>query len=190
MSAFLSIAARTLLLAAWAAAAIAQEPLTVYGLNVPAQVAGIPRGQVHDLEKTHPGLGHAFGYGPQGGGINVYIYTLNLRAIPDDPASDVVKNQLEQAKGDVFEMGRRGHYSNVAVKGDFTVNDPSGKTRFVCSALGFVHMGAGVAVDSYACLTSWKDKFIKIRVTKPQNPASMAEARRFVEGWIPVLWPQ
>jgi len=184
-----TMAALAFLFAAWPVAVIAQPALTVLGLSIPAQVAGLPHGLPYDYETTYPGLGYSIPFKPAGEGrIDVYVYTLKLDSIPEDPMSELVRNQLAQAKGDVFTMEKRGLYANVAAKSDFTVNDTLGQTRFVCSALTFVHVQSGRSTDSYVCVSSWKNKFLKIRMTTPQDPASSANARRFVEGWIPVLW--
>ena len=45
------------------------------------------------------------------------------------------------------------------------------------------------AVDSFLCLTGWHNKFVKFRLTTRPSPRSSAEARRFVEAWLKILWP-
>src|ERR1017187_5080616 len=178
-----------LLIATWVVPVVAQPPLTIFDLAIPDQVAGLPHGQPHDYEKTNPGLGYSIKFMQPGWAIDVYIYTLNLKSISDDPMSEVVKQQLAQAKSDVLKMEKRGEYANVVVKDDYIVNDAVGRTRFVCSALTFDQKKqSGFSVDSYICLTSSKNKFFKIRMTTRQNAASSADVRRFVEGWTTVLW--
>jgi hypothetical protein len=61
--------------------------------------------------------------------------------------------------------------------------------RFFCSAFSYLQKGIAATVDSYLCLTAWKNKFFKIRMTRPQHATSGADAEQFVKGWISVLWP-
>jgi len=179
----------SVLLAALGGAVVAQEPLKMFDLTIPYLVGGLPHGQLRDHEKTSPGLGYSVPFQRQGWLIDVYLYDLGMSSIPDNPNSDVMKRQLEQAKDDVFEFERRGYYTNVVVKSDYTVNDGTGRTRFVCSAFTYVHKQIGGIVDSYLCVTGWKNKFFKIRATVRQNDKSHADATQFVDAWIGLLWP-
>lgn len=180
---------RALLITTWAVPAVAQAPLKIFDLTIPDQVAGLPHGQLHDYEKTSPGLGYSVDFNRPGWNIDVYVYTLQLSSIPADPMSNEVIQQLEQAKSSILAAEKRGNYANVVVKGDFTINDVAGRTRFVCSALTYdVTKQSGASADGYICLTSSKNKFLKIRMTTRRRADSSADARRFVESWIPVLW--
>jgi len=38
-------------------------------------------------------------------------------------------------------------------------------------------------------LTGWHNKFVKFRMTTRPSPRSSADARRFVEAWLKILWP-
>jgi len=177
------------LIATWLVTVAAQAPLTILGLTIPEQVAGLPRAaQLRDYEKKYPGFGYSVAFKRPGWTITVYIYTLNLKSIPDDPTSEVMKDQLAQSKAEVFALEKKGNYSNVVVTSDYTVNDATGRTRFICSSFTYIHNRLERSVDSYLCVTSWKKKFFKIRMTTGQDAASSANARQFVEGWIPVIW--
>lgn len=178
-----------LLTAAAGAATAAPERVRFFELTFPDEVAGARRGSTFDYEKTTRGLGYSVRYVKPGWLIDVYIYDMRLTSIPDDPASQLIRTQLEQAKADIFELERRGNYANVAVKNDYSVGDPSGQVRFLCSAFSYLHKGIAATVDSYLCLTAWKNKFFKIRMTRPQHATSGADAEQFVKGWISVLWP-
>ena len=167
----------------------AQGPLTILGLTIPDRVAGLPHAQPYDFEKTNPGLGYSIEFQRPGWRIDVYIYDFRMTSIPDDPMSDVIKNQLAQAKGDVFALEKRGNYADVALKDEYTVSDREGRTRFVCASFNYVHKAMAATVDSYLCLTSWKNKFFKIRMTARQGDTTRAVAAQFVEAWINVLWP-
>ena len=171
------------------AAAFAQEKLTsVYGLSIPDRVGSLVYARSVDFESKSPGLGYALRFGGQPGWlVDVYLYDLGLKTIPADAESEVIRNQLAQARGDVFELGKRGTYADVTDKGDFTV-PASGKPRFVCSSFSY-RRGERVDIDveSYLCLSSWNDKFVKVRMTAPKGSLTRADATSFVQAWIELL---
>ncbi len=162
---------------------------TLFGVAIPDRVAGLPHEPPHDYERDNPGLGYSVEFLRPDWRIDVYIYDLGMRDIPADPMSDVMERQLKQASGDIYELERRGNYSNVTASGNFAVDDSAGRTRFVCSTFRYRHNGWKSDVDSYLCLTSVKAKFFKVRMTTKRDPDSAAESRRFVQAWIGVLWP-
>lgn len=171
------------------AAALAQEKLkTVYGLSIPDRIGSLSYGQTVDFESRSPGLGYALRFGGSPGWmVDVYLYDLGLKAIPADTESEVVRNQLAQARGDVFELGKRGTYANVSDKGDFSV-PAAGKARFICSSFGYLRgERTDIDVESYLCLSSWNDKFVKIRMTAPKGTMSRTDATAFVQAWIDLL---
>jgi hypothetical protein len=172
-----------------AAPAFAQEKQkVVYGLSIPDRVGGLVYARTIDFESKSPGLGYALRFGGKPGWmVDVYLYDLGLTTIPPDAESDVIKNQLAQARGDIFELGKRGTYANVTDKGDFKVPE-SGKPRFICSSFGYLR-GERVDsdVESYLCLSSWKDKFVKVRMTAPKGTLAKSDATSFVQAWIELL---
>ena len=174
----------------WVSTAFAQEAATIYGLAIPAQVGGLTHGQPVDFETKSPGLGYSLRFGSRPGWmVDVYIYDFQLKSIPADLGSTAVKDQFARARGDIFELGRRGSYANVQEKGEFVVAR-DGKTRFICSTFNYLRgEKRDIDVDSYLCLTSWHDKFVKIRMTALKGAMSRADAMSFVAGWIPLLWP-
>jgi hypothetical protein len=164
-------------------AAAAKEPLTIYGLRFPDRIAGAERGEPHDFEKANPGLGHSVQYRMPDWSITVYIYDMGRTSIPDDPQSDVVKSQLEDARREVFQVR-----SNVEWKRDFSIGSESRKVRFICGVFAFTGK-ASERLDGLLCLTAWKNKFVKFRLTTSARKGSEAEATRFVRAWTGVLWP-
>jgi hypothetical protein len=87
-----------------AAPAFAQEKLkVVYGLSIPDRVGGLVYARTIDFESKSPGLGYALRFGGKPGWmVDVYLYDLGLTTIPPDAESDVIKNQLAQARGDIL----------------------------------------------------------------------------------------
>ena len=122
-----------------AAAAFAQgnppEKLKiVYGLSIPDRVGSLVYGRSIDFESKTRGLGYALRFGGQPGWmVDVYLYDLGLKRIPADAESEVIKNQLARARGDVFELGKLGTYANVTDQGDFKV-PATGEPRFICAS--------------------------------------------------------
>ena len=144
---------------------------------------GRQRISFRDYRSIRPGLGYSAGY-QQGNLIGtVYIYDDGKQSIPDDPQSPLVKAQLEQSRRDVLGL-RQGVRVKVDVKEDFTIEDAGGRTRLICTAFAITGED-GRARDSFSCLGVAKSKFLKFRI----SGVSQAEARRFANAWIDLLWP-
>ena len=172
-----------------AATVFAQPKLqVVYGLSIPDRVGSLAYGRSIDFESKSPGLGYALRFGGKPGWmVDVYLYDPGQRTIPADPESEVIRNQLVQARGDVFEFGKRGTYTDVTDKGDFTV-PATGKPRFICSSFSYLRgERVDIDVESYLCLSSWNNKFVKVRMTAPKGTMSRSDATDFVQAWIEIL---
>ena len=63
---------------------------------------------------------------------------------------------------------------------------PSGRA-FQCAAFHLTRDGAKPQ-DGYLCVTSWNNKFVKLRLTTLSDTNTEAPARKFVSAWVPVLW--
>jgi hypothetical protein len=72
----------------------------------------------------------------------------------------------------------------VDVKEGFTIEDARGRTRLICAAFALTD-DDGRSADTFSCLGVAKNKFLKFRI----SGASQAEAWRFVNAWINLLWP-
>jgi hypothetical protein len=164
-----------------AAQTSAKGPVTVFDFTFPEEVAGAQRFSFRDYESNQPGLGYSAGYKQGNLTGTVYIYDDRKQSIPDDPQSPLVKAQLEQSRRDVLDL-RRG--VGVKVKEDFTIEDARGRTRLICAAFAITG-DDGRPRDSFSCLGVAKNKFLKFRI----SGVSQAEARRFVNAWIDLLWP-
>jgi hypothetical protein len=164
-----------------AAQTSAKGPVTVFNFTFPEEVAGAQRISFRDYESNQPGLGYSAGYRQGNLTGTVYIYDDRKQSIPDDPQSPLVKAQLEQSRRDVVGL-RRG--IGVKVKEDFTIEDARGRTRLICAAFAITG-DDGRPRDSFACLGVAKNKFLKFRI----SGVSQAEARRFLNAWINLLWP-
>ena len=65
--------------------------LTFFGLTFPEKVADAKIGPARDFETSDPGLGYGVKYEKPGWAIDVFIYDLGRKSIPDDIDSDVLK---------------------------------------------------------------------------------------------------
>jgi len=165
------------------------EPITIYGLVFPDRIAGATRGDVKDFERSSPGLGWGVKYLLPEWMIDIYVYDLQQRSIPEGSDSAVVMSQLGKAKGDIIELEKQGTYRNVSLKGDYTIRDAHDRPRLACAAFTYTRQQT-VNVDSFLCLTGWGGKFIKFRMTTPAHNTSAEESRRFLGDCVQVLWPE
>jgi hypothetical protein len=166
-----------------AAQTSAKGPVTVFDFTFPEEIAGAQRTSFRDYESNQPGLGYSAGY-KQGNLIGtVYIYDDRKQSIPDDPQSPLVKAQLEQSRTELVGLWH-GVGVRVDLKEDFTIEDARGRTRLICAAFAITG-DDGRPRDSFSCLGVAKNKFLKFRI----SGVSQAEARRFVNAWIDLLWP-
>jgi hypothetical protein len=168
-------------------AALAQGQVVHHGLSFPERVAGFARGRSHDFEKTHPGLGYSVKYTGGKWFSDIYIYDMRRTSIPDDPKSAVVRAQFEQAEGDIFAQQKAGRYQNVSLRSRFAIADAKRRERMACGA--FTLTRDKNTLDSYLCVTSWRNKFVKFRMSVPVQKTNDARAREFLNAWTRLLWP-
>jgi hypothetical protein len=160
------------------------EPITVSGIRFPDGVGSFARGSVQDFEKSHPGLGQSIAYAAGPLRANIYVYDLRRSSIPDSPASEIIKTQFEQAKGDVFRARQQGAWQKVQLKRSFNLPE-SGTPRFICALFTLVNK-QDVTLDSTLCVAGARNKFVKFRVTGPPGDP---EPPRFIEAFAALLWP-
>jgi hypothetical protein len=166
-------------------AAFGGEPVSFFGLSFPEQIQGAPRGETRDFETTKPGLGYSTVYPHDDWTANVYVYDLGRGAISESLSSPEITEQFNQATGDIVVVGL---YRDIVVGPRFIIRDRSGAHRFICGTFTFTHPEAGPA-RSALCLTSWRNKLVKIRLTAsdPSDVRSLMQA--FAGAWMRILWP-
>jgi hypothetical protein len=175
-----------LVLVACAGRATAQ-PVTMHGLAFPDSIDGYARGETRDFESQHPGVGYSAAYRRNPWNATVFIYDLRLPSIPDDPLGPLIGEQVLQASAEINRAVTAGAYEKASSKGTYNLPN-AGRARFQCADFTLVR-GGGQEWDSLLCITTWRGKFIKFRVSGPKQPDGTAGARRFVEAWSKVLWP-
>jgi hypothetical protein len=164
----------------------AQAGGTYLRLSFPDRIGGAQIGPVTDFEKTDPGYGYGVRYQKPGWVIDVYIYDAGIKPVPSDLDSGALKGQLEASQGEIFELQRRGTYTNVTLKRSYTLGDGSGHPRFLCADYTFARKDMG-NVDSFLCLTGWNGEFVKFRLTTGERASSSREAAEFVNAWAKLL---
>lgn len=181
-------AAIALVLAAAATApAFGIASVSVYGLRAPEEISGFTLNDSTNFEKTKPGDGYGLDYSQSGWKLDVFIYDLKRAAIPDDAKSAIVRAEFERARADAFLAQPRGIYAQVYLRRNFTIEDGGKRTRFQCATFHMTRDGAKPQ-DGFLCVTSWNNKFVKLRLATLAETNTEADARKFVAAWIPVLW--
>src|SRR3954452_7838895 len=161
--------------------------VNVFGLKAPEEIEGFTLNDSTNFEKIKPGDGFGLDYSQSGWKLDVFIYDLKRAAIPDDAKSAIVRAEFERARAEAFLAQPRGLYAQVYLRRNFTIEDPAKRTRFQCAAFHLTRDGAKPQ-DGYLCLTSWNNKFVKLRLATLSDNTSEATARKYVAAWMPVLW--
>ena len=167
--------------------AFAIASVNVFGLKAPEEIDGFTLNDSTNFEKIKPGDGYGLDYSQSGWKLDVFIYDLKRAAIPDDAKSAIVRAEFERARAEAFLAQPRGLYAQVYLRRNFTIDDPTKRTRFQCAAFHLTRDGAKPQ-DGYLCVTAWNNKFVKLRLTTLSDSNTEAPARKFVAAWIPVLW--
>jgi hypothetical protein len=156
----------------------AVEGPTFLGLTFPLTIGGAVYDGFTDNEAQHPGLGYTVAYRHPQFNISVYIYDLGLSVIPNDTESGPLYENFQDSKAAVSRRGLP-----VELKREF-VASRGGGPKYLCVSHTIMAPGPH---ESLLCLSSWKNKFVKFRVTGPRTETSDIEAQTFVAAWSEVL---
>ncbi len=162
-------------------AALAQKPVTIFGLTFPNRIAGaqiVPEPHKYDTAD----LGYSVEYRRPNWEIDVFIYDLGHSSVPDDPQSEPVVGQLARATADIVKA-----YTKVNTKLTYAILDDKARVRFLCRSFGYTDKRR--IRDSYLCVTSAKSKFVKFRLTIDRRAGSESDANAFMSAWTQILWP-
>jgi len=161
--------------------------VNVFGLKAPEEIEGFTLNDSTNFEKIKPGDGFGLDYSQSGWKLDVFIYDFKRAAIPDDAKSAIVKAEFERARAEAFLAQPRGLYAQVYLRRNFTIEDAVKRTRFQCAAFHLTRDGAKPQ-DGFLCVTSWNNKFVKLRLTTLSDNNTETTARKYVSAWVPVLW--
>ena len=165
-----------------------RQDVFLLGMRFPEYVAGLRRGRLVDYESQRAGLGYSAAYDKGEERATVYVYDLGTSIIPTELISNTVRQQFARAQNDITGNIGPNKYSKVTAVGKYSIADDEGNARYLCASYEIEQDGK--QQDSYLCLTSWDDRFVKFRVTMPHAAGSMNEASRFVSQWTETLWPK
>jgi len=160
---------------------------TVHGLRFPAEVGGFTLNETNNFERTSPGQGYGLDYSQPGWKLDVFVYDLKRVAIPEDAKSAIVRAEFERSREDAFLANPRGPYAKVFLRRNFPLEDGRQLTRFQCAAFHMTRDGAKPQ-DGFMCVTSLRNKFVKLRLTTLADQGTEAQARQHVAAFINVLW--
>jgi hypothetical protein len=120
---------------------------------------------------------------------DVYLYNMGLKAIPNGPDSDVVRNHFEGVTQDLFAAQRQGLYSSVVEIGSGTtlIGSPREGLRALYKCFEY-HQNPSPGIvsterrRSYLVLTGYRNHFLKIRLTFLTTTEQYGEAilKRFL----------
>jgi hypothetical protein len=160
--------------------------VTVFGLRAPEEISGFSLNDSTNFEKSKPGDGYGLDYSQSGWKLDVFVYDLKRVAIPEDVTTAIVKAEFERSRAEAFMAQPRGIYNQVYLRRNFTIDEPANRPRFQCAAFHLTREGAKPQ-DGFLCLTSWNNKFVKLRLTTLSGNGTESEARKYVSAWLPVL---
>jgi hypothetical protein len=169
------------------APAFAIASVTVFGLRAPEEIAGFALDDATNFEKFKAGEGYQLHYSQSGWRLDVFIYDLKRVAIPEDVKSAIVRTEFERSRAEAFMAHPRGIYAQVYLRRNFTIEDGAKRTRFQCAAFHLARDGAKPQ-DGFLCVTSWRNKFVKLRLATLSGDDTESQARKYVAAWIAVLW--
>ncbi len=159
-------------------------PVTVFGLTFPIDVAGARIAGSQDYESQHPGLGHSVRYTRQNWTIDIDLYDMRRRVIAEGPNSAPVREQLEQAVAEIVRTFNRGERT-----ASYVINDKGGRARLQCASLVYRRSDRPGDFISMLCVTGWKNKFVRFRMSAARQGSTEADAKAVLEAWLEILWP-
>lgn len=170
------------LVLAWLAGARADDAIELAGVRFPAFVDRLARAEQTDYEARQSGLGIAVGYRGANVLATVYIYDKHVQGIPGNPATPIVRKELDTALDEIQQVVRAGRYKAATVKRRYEIAGPGGLVLYIAAQLtldqGPQHL------DSFVFVTTRPGKFFKVRYTTTAHDGSVQEAEHFALSWI------
>ena len=115
-------------------------------------------------------LGFSINYeSEEGGRVTIYVYNGGKKNIPDDLSDKILKNELNNARGEIRKVADMGYYQDVKeVKNDtVTLGGAGGKVKALRSLYNLSAGGRNLTSEIY--LLAHQNRFIKIRATRPRD---------------------
>jgi hypothetical protein len=149
------------------------EPKT--GITLPGTLGPLKYLGVKHYE--NPALGVCIRYGGEGLiKADIFIYDLGEKDLGTGLQSPALKTHFDQVKGDIATMEKMGRYKSLdrVSEQEIAMQTPHGRIPALSAVFTYSQTeGPGTAFTgqriSHLILTAYRDSFLKIRFTYPQN---------------------
>ena len=133
------------------------------GFVFPMQLGPLARANVETFEPRD--LGIAVRYQSPTVKVDLFVYHLGQKNLPDGPNSPLVRRELKQVLDDVQSLAQQGHYQGLGrvTESKARLGDATGGVDLAAATFGFTQ--GGVARSSRVYLTALRGHFVKVRCT-------------------------
>ena len=161
--------------------AAATEPYRHAGTGImfPAELGGLQRApDVTDYESDHPGLGVSIAYDGCAAVGTVYLYSAGRESVPEDPRSQVIRDEFEKALMDVRRAAAAHGQPDLTVLdiGSATWGQQPRSLTSLSATLTQVTTEHGAREVTHLHLIGFRNHFIKVRISHAEEPASSSGA--------------
>jgi hypothetical protein len=112
-------------------------------------------------------LGYSVNYeSKEGGRVTVYVYNGGRSKITSGAKDKVVKDEIEKAKNEIYQVEKMGVYKNVKEHKNETISLGGEKGKVECLHTLFSFTAGENNLSSDIYLFGYKDHFIKLRATR------------------------
>ncbi len=142
---------------------IQKQPLDLK-INFP-EIEGWEKGEIQNYPT--PALGYSINYESEDGGrVTVYVYNGGRDKIPNDVSNKILKDEINKAKSEIYQVEKLGHYKNVKEVKNRTMvlGGEIGKVESLHILFSF-EAGAN-KLTSEIYLFGFENHFIKIRASR------------------------
>lgn len=127
------------------------------------------------------GLGDFANYDSKDGGrVTIYFYDAGIEKIPDDLTSRTLKDEMQNAKLGILQLGEMGVYKNIkeAKSDTIMLGGSSGKVKALHSLLYFTAGENDLVSEIF--LLPYKNNFLKIRASRPKDQEKNKTFEKFM----------
>ncbi|MGH6815122.1 MAG: hypothetical protein ACREC6_05405 [Hyphomicrobiaceae bacterium] len=135
-----------------------------------------------------PGLGYSVAYYRPEWTLSLYVYDRKANVIPDGPETPEVVMEYQRSKQELLDARQAGIYKSADWVKDFSAPANGKRERFVCAYYVLVARD-GRSSDSFLCVSGWRNKFIKLRMTTPRNEHTTHDATVTAAELARYMWP-
>jgi hypothetical protein len=164
------------------AGARADDAIVLAGVHFPAVVDRLTRAEQTDWEARQPGLGVQVGYHGDNVLATVQVYDKHVQGIPGNPATPIVRHELDAALDEIQQVVRAGRLKAATVRRRYEITGASSLVLYIAAQLSLTQ--GSQPLDSFVFVTTRPGKFFKVRYTTTAHDGSAQEAEHFALSWI------